>query len=111
MDTKKCECWDEVHPGWAYSSGVCNGTKERDACDCGGDERKCDFYPERRKTNELKPCPFCGGKAVMHRSRHTNNRFVVYCSNKDEKCKAEPCTNLFDTQEEAAEVWNRRAEP
>lgn len=25
---------------------VCNGTKERDICSCGGDKTKCDFYPE-----------------------------------------------------------------
>ena len=29
--------------------GVCNGTKEMDECSCGGDESKCDFYPEKRK--------------------------------------------------------------
>lgn len=58
MDAKKCGCWDEVHPGWAYSSGVCNGTKERDACDCGGDERKCDFYPERREKAGVKMAKF-----------------------------------------------------
>lgn len=29
--------------------GVCWGTKEADECNCGGDETKCDFYPEVRK--------------------------------------------------------------
>ena len=29
---------------YCYDNGVCNGTKERDKCDCGGDPRKCDFY-------------------------------------------------------------------
>lgn len=28
---------------------VCWGTKETDECSCGGDPRKCDFYPEKRK--------------------------------------------------------------
>ena len=27
----------------------CLGTKEVDRCNCGGDESKCDFYPEKRK--------------------------------------------------------------
>ena len=27
----------------------CLGTKEVDRCNCGGDEFKCDFYPEKRK--------------------------------------------------------------
>lgn len=29
--------------------GVCWGTKECDECNCGGNETKCDFYPEVRK--------------------------------------------------------------
>jgi hypothetical protein len=28
--------------------GVCWGTKEADECSCGGDEFKCDFYPNVR---------------------------------------------------------------
>ena len=27
----------------------CLGTKEVEPCSCGGDESKCDFYPEKRK--------------------------------------------------------------
>ena len=27
----------------------CWGTKEREACMCGGDESRCDFYPYKRK--------------------------------------------------------------
>ena len=29
--------------------GVCWGTKETDECNCGGDETKCNFYPEVRE--------------------------------------------------------------
>ena len=32
----------------------CLGTKEIDRCGCGGDESKCDFYPEKRKMAEKK---------------------------------------------------------
>ena len=32
----------------------CLGTKEIDRCNCGGDESKCDFYPEKRKAAEKK---------------------------------------------------------
>ena len=56
----------------------------------------------------LKPCPFCGGKAVMISEPYTHDRFLVACKNRGEVCKCEPCTNWFDTPEEAAEVWNRR---
>ena len=30
----------------------CLGTKEVEICSCGGDESKCDFYPEKRKKAE-----------------------------------------------------------
>ena len=30
----------------------CLGTKEVETCSCGGDESKCDFYPEKRKAAE-----------------------------------------------------------
>lgn len=37
--------------------GVCWGTKECEECSCGGDETKCDFYPEVRQKarKERKP--------------------------------------------------------
>jgi hypothetical protein len=57
---------------------------------------------------DLKPCPFCGGKAVMISEPYTHDRFLVACKNRGDVCKCEPCTNWFDTPEEAAEVWNRR---
>lgn len=41
---KLCECWESCD-----HYAICNGTKERDLCHCGGDERKCDFYPKKRK--------------------------------------------------------------
>lgn len=55
---------------------------------------------------KLKPCPFCGGEAILM-SRETNyfaTRFFVICDN----CHASSkwCKN----KEEAAEAWNRRAE-
>ena len=40
----KCDCY--------YQHGtkfVCYGTKEMEECSCGGDESKCNFYPEKRK--------------------------------------------------------------
>ena len=53
----KCECY-EVRDKYTYNSafnkylvtktGICNGTKEREECDCGGDEAKCNFYECKR---------------------------------------------------------------
>ena len=31
-----------------YTKQICNGTREREECHCNGDERQCDFYPEKR---------------------------------------------------------------
>ena len=61
----RCNCWEErieykpLHniignPDVAIPYGVCLGTKEIDRCNCGGDESKCDFYPEKRKAAEKK---------------------------------------------------------
>lgn len=48
---------------------------------------------------DLKPCPFCGGKAVVISEPYTHNRFLVACKNRGDVCKCEPCTNWFDTPE------------
>lgn len=62
----KCECYEEKEVIDYYSflydrrlTSICNGTKERDECRCGGDPAKCDFYPEvrekaRRQTQEYR---------------------------------------------------------
>ena len=48
----QCNCYnvriDRIY-GNEMKYGVCLGTKEVDRCNCGGDESKCDFYPEKRK--------------------------------------------------------------
>lgn len=47
-DNTLCECW-KLYKGYA----ICKGTKELDVCRCGGDVKKCDFYPEKRgETND-----------------------------------------------------------
>lgn len=42
-----CKCWES-------EEGVCYGTPERDICNCGGDESRCDFYEHVRKRKETK---------------------------------------------------------
>ena len=53
----QCNCYnvriDRIY-GNEMKYGVCLGTKEIDRCNCGGDESKCDFYPEKRKAAEKK---------------------------------------------------------
>lgn len=49
---------------------------------------------------ELKPCPFCGQKAEIYQ---LNNKFESMCTN----CTA-TIEWLFESEQEAAEAWNRR---
>jgi Lar family restriction alleviation protein len=65
---------------------------------------------------ELKPCPFCGGKA---RRKYGNYNLLgaygtraedrqwhgVYCFN----CGVSQPKKKYSTKEEAIEAWNRRA--
>lgn len=48
-----CECY-RSEKNFLGKVGVCWGTAERDACSCGGDKSKCDFYPSVRE-EEKKP--------------------------------------------------------
>ena len=53
----KCNCYEtrtEIARPCNYKYGVCASTKETRLCSCGGDESKCDFYPEKRKAAEKK---------------------------------------------------------
>lgn len=43
-----CKCY-HAERNFVGKIGVCWGTKEREACSCGGDKSKCDFYPSVRK--------------------------------------------------------------
>lgn len=68
---------------------------------------------------ELKPCPFCGGKAKLVMVRSINAEYVI--KSKCSKCYAETegyCPNLkdedkaisiiFECIELATKAWNRR---
>ena len=57
---------------------------------------------------ELKPCPFCGGKADIEHKRNLLT-WIVQCSNNS--CQASYMIGAdFETEEAAIEAWNRRAE-
>lgn len=52
-----CKCY-HADKNFLGKIGVCWGTKECEACSCGGDETKCDFYDyvrNRGKTIEYIP--------------------------------------------------------
>lgn len=46
-----CKCY-HADKNFLGSIGVCWGTKECEACSCGGDELKCDFYDYVRERAE-----------------------------------------------------------
>lgn len=52
---------------------------------------------------KLKPCPFCGGKAVILAG--FEEHIWIFC----EECKAE--ISAHTTEAEAIEAWNKRVEP
>lgn len=57
---------------------------------------------------ELKPCPFCGGAAVVKKVPDTLVLpWYVRCDNAD--CSMWVATCNRNTQEEAIWLWNRRA--
>lgn len=53
---------------------------------------------------ELKPCPFCGGKA-KHRVMDDGYHYVI-CNG---DCKVMPSTLRYGSEAEAILVWNTRA--
>lgn len=62
--------------------------------------------------NELKPCPFCGGKAKQIETYKyvglgkSIPQYYIRCDNSD--CNLYVATCNRDTKEEATEEWNRR---
>ena len=60
---------------------------------------------------ELKPCPFCGGKAKITYYHHydylTDKVCWVSCTKKN--CKVNPETDGFETEGAAIKAWNKRA--
>lgn len=47
-----CGCYQRYTTILGEAIGRCLGTKEIELCNCGGDESKCDFYPDKRKKSK-----------------------------------------------------------
>jgi len=56
---------------------------------------------------ELKPCPWCKGRAVVQTVLGTDSRVLCHPSN---QCDIHPVSPWFRSREEAVAAWNRRAE-
>lgn len=57
---------------------------------------------EMTSMEKLKPCPFCGGGAVLRKGQ----RYLVLCKNAE--CRAYISTVDMSTPEEAIKIWNHR---
>lgn len=56
---EKCESYNSgfrysAFDGMPYEQGYCLATKECDACSCGGDKLKCNFYESIRECARLE---------------------------------------------------------
>lgn len=101
---EKCEYWhvvstprwnvwrQTVQPSYRYQ---CWGTKECEECSCGGDQTKCDFYPEKRK----KTCEFyIEGVSpvgeIFHWCRQKEPWVKCLSEGDKSECKID-CTDIF----------------
>lgn len=59
---------------------------------------------------KLKPCPFCGGEAmIMHYAKSSTEFSQVRCKRCGAETPAEAKSFSYSSDEYAAENWNRRA--
>lgn len=54
-------------------------------------------------SEELKPCPFCGGKAELKHWRWIGNEYRIEC------LKCETKTQISNDYNMLVKTWNRRA--
>lgn len=60
-------------------------------------------------SEELKPCPFCGGGAHFIKVKHVVGVWYTVCCD-DAECFGHEQSRLYTLRRSAAEAWNRRAE-
>ena len=56
---------------------------------------------------ELKPCPFCGGKAEYITESGVRYRYKIQCTS----CKIKTGGTVFENNEFNAKEWNTRTQP
>lgn len=60
-------------------------------------------------SDELKPCPFCGGEAHFIKVEHAVGVWYTVCCD-DAECFGHEQSRLYTLRRLAAEAWNRRAD-
>lgn len=63
-------------------------------------------------SEELKPCPLCGGEANVRYFAHDDSECTVMCSNPNCRASvsARSCGSMTTAYNRARKLWNRRAE-
>ena len=69
------------------------------------------YCPEcGKKLSQLRACPFCGQEvAVVRRLFDEEKTFYVVCAMVEGGCGS--TSGVYESEEEAAEAWNRRVKP
>lgn len=61
-----------------------------------------------RRQDTLKPCPFCGSRAVIIRIGYISDQtFKIKCNQYKELCDISPSTKK-GTEEVVCKIWNKR---
>ena len=68
----RCDCY--FQHGLKF---LCYGTKEVEECSCGGDESKCDFYPEKRKQKMATEKRLIDADALIAEIRQKKGAFAT----------------------------------
>ena len=93
---------DDIDASSSCEDGVCDGSGEYE--DNEGDMRRC--LSCKPDPEDPLPCPFCGKTAKLNTGDFGEKFFT--CS--DDNCGGRLGTGIwFPTDEQAIEVWNRRA--
>lgn len=58
---------------------------------------------------ELKPCPFCGGKAILNHGLSGTQFSYVHCTRCFAKTSDYYISTAHSSDRKAIEAWNRRA--
>lgn len=57
---------------------------------------------------ELKPCPFCGGEAMLDYECYGGGKSFVYCKSCRISTERFEISREYASDEKAIEAWNRR---
>ena len=74
--------------------------------------RTYDIWSEPSMSEELKACPFCGGKAELLTMRSKGVKvYGVFCrADLDQECQHGHFIDNYGTESEAIAAWNKRSE-